>query len=886
MSRLSRTRLARRLYLAAPAWSLVVALLVLVTTALLVAAPRASAAAAGAELRQAIADVRGAERDLVAVAAGGFHPSSGSAPGLDPAAAAEFGALDEQLTAFADSADPALRERLGAVDYAVRSGMLAAPPATARPGVPISNVRIGFDPRILDRVEIVEGAAPAAADGSTTDDAVTGAPLADIEVMMSVASAARVEWAVGEARVVREIQARLRLTGIFEAVDPDAIVWQHIPSVLQPEVFDDGNAAARSLGTVYVAPGTLSTYPDLVGGASRLTVWFAFNATGLTLDDAQTTVAELRRFTQAREQIPAIGNATLRFSSGTLDAIERVLDRSGSTTALLALVGSGPLGVAAAVLGLAAQGVVVARRRTLELAAARGASPGALRRALATEGALVGIPGAALGLLVAQWLTPGALTWPSVVLAGIIGAAPAAVFAARASFPLVRARRQDLGVATRGRVRLALDLVVTGLAVVAIALLVGGGGRSGAGVDPLAVVAPLLLATAGALLAERLLPVPAGAALARAAAGPRLAGFLGLARAVREPSGSIAHLALVVAIAIATASMVLLTTLDRGTIAAAEGALGGDIRVEGGALTAEQVDELGTLPGIAAIAGIEAAGPVTLTFGAERSQIPAYVVDGAALARIQADFPGGLESGDEPVRFVVSPDLGAALGDAEYTIEGTPAALVGVAGGAAGVGGGEWLMVDRAASQTIGAGSFSPRVVVVRVSSGSEPGDVAASLSDALDDQPLVSTLEERIAGQRATPIPSTLRAGFFLAIGLAGLLAVAAILMSARLADAGRTALARTLRRLGAERTTVAAVFGIEALPATLAALVVGGVLGAAIPFLVVAAVDLAPIVGGVAPPGVVVDPLTLVALVLGALGAGGLSLLPVLLISRKESA
>jgi putative ABC transport system permease protein len=884
--RLSRTGLARRLYLAAPAWSLVVGLLVLLTSALLVAAPRASAAAAGTELRQAIADVRGAERDLAAVAAGGFHPGAGSAPGLDPVAAEEFGALEEQLVAFADSADPALRARLGAVDYTVRSGVLSAPAGTARPGVPISNVRLGFDPRIFDRVQIVEGAAPAAADGTTTTDEVTGQFLADVDVMLSADSAARVEWAVGETRVVREIQVRLRLTGTFEAVDPDAIVWQHVPSVLQPEVFDDGNAAARSLGTAYVAPGTLTTFPDLVGGASRLTVWFPFDAGGLTLADAETTVAELRRFTQAREQIPAIGNATLRFSSGTLDAIERVLDRSSSTTALLALVGSGPLGVAAAVLGLAAQGVVVARRPTLELAAARGASPGALRRALATEGALVGVPSAALGLLLAVGLTPGALTWPSVVVAGVIGAAPAAVFAARASFPLVRARRQDLGISTRGRVRLALDLVVTGLAIVATVLLVVGGGRSGSGVDPLAVVAPLLLATAGALLAERLLPAPAGAALARAAAGSRVAGFLGLARAVREPSGSIAHLALVVAIAIATASVVLLTTLDRGTVEAAEGALGGEVRAEGAALTAEKVDELATLPGVDAVAGIEAIGSVTLTFGAERSQVPAYVVDGAALARIQADFPVGLDSGDEPVPFVVSPALGAALADADYTIEGSTATLVGMAGGASGVGGGEWLMVDRSASPTIGAGSFSPRVVVASATAGSDPREVAVLLADALDGQPRVTTLDDRIADQRATPIPNTLRAGFIIAIALAALLAAAAILMSARLAAAGRTALARTLGRLGAERRTVAAVFAIEALPATLAALLVGGALGAAIPFLVVAAVDLAPIVGGIAPPAVVVDPIALVVLVLGALGAGVVSLVPVLLTSRKESA
>jgi putative ABC transport system permease protein len=885
MSRLSRAGLARRLYLAAPAWSLVVGLLVLLTTALLVAAPRAAAVAAETELERAIADVRGAERDLAAVASGGFHPGSGSAPGLDPAAAEEFGALEEQLAGLAEAADPALRDRLGAVDYTARSGVLSAPAATSRPGVPLSYVRIGFDPRILDRVGIVEGERPAPPDGEVIDDPASGLSYVLVDVMMSVDAAARVGWSVGETRDAREVQVRMRLTGTFEGLDSDAIVWQHVPSVLQPEVFDDGNAAARSIGTVYVAPGALTMLPHLSAGATRLTVWFPFDSAGLTLDDAQTTVAELRKFTQAREQLPAIGNATLRFESGTLDAIERVLDRSTSTTALLALVGSGPLGVAAAVLGLAAQGVVVARRPTLELAAARGASPGALRRALAAEGALVGIPAAALGFVAAIWLTPGTVEWPSLLVVAIIGLAPAAVFAARASSPLGRAHRRDLGASTRGRIRLALDIVVAGLAVVATVLLIVGGGRTESGVDPLAVVAPLLLATAGALLAERLLPAPAGAALARAAGRSGIAGFLGLARAVREPSGSIAHLALVVALAVTTASTVLLTTIDRGTVDAAEGALGGELRVDGPPLTADEVDELAELAGVAEVAGIEAIGSVTLTFGSKRSQVPAYVVDGAALAEIQAGFPAGLDSGEEPVPFVVSPALRAELEGAEFTIEGSTASLIGAATDAAGIGGGEWLMIDRSASETIGAGSFSPRVVVASLDAGANPDDVAEALVGAVDGA-RVATLDERIAEQRATPIPSTLRAGFMIAIGLAALLAVAAILMSARLAAAGRGALARTLRRLGAERRTVAGLFGVEAFPATLAALVVGGALGAAIPLLVVAAVDLGPIVGGIAPPAVVVDPFALVALVLGALAAGGLSLLPVLLTSRKESA
>lgn len=888
MSAPSRIGLGLRLYLAAPAWSAVVGILVVVVTGLLLAAPRATADAAGVELRQAIADVRGAQRDVVSQSTAQLVPGAGEAPGLEPEEAAVYGALDEQLRAVVAAAPADLRERLGEVDYVGRSAPLQAdapdPSADARRG----NARVAFDPRILDRVELVDGAAPVFdPDAPMVTDPVMGSLLFPVQVMMSARSAEDLDWGIGQRRTVGTTFANyeFELTGVFEADDPDAPVWQHIPSVLRAEVYDDGNTTPTATATVFVAPEAFAALPELAQG-TRLTTWMSFDATGLTIDDAPEVAIDLRRFTNQREKIPALAGATLKFDSATLDAIERVLDRSQATSALLVLVGSGPLGVAGAVLGLAAQGAVTARRPALALAAARGASPGALRRALALEGALVGIPAAAIGATLALLLTPGPLDPTMLVVAAIVGLAPAAVFAARASFPLRRSVRNDLGASTRGRLRLALDLVVSGLAGLSTVLLLLGGGTTPEGrVDWLAVVAPLLLATAGALLGERLLPAPAGASLARAAAGPRLPGFLGLARAVRDPSGSIAGLALVVAIAIAVGSSVLLTTLDRGTATAAAAALGGDVRADGPPLTPDDVDALAELPGVAAVGGVEPIGSVTFSDGPERLQVPAYVVDGAAFAALQPDFPSGLDAGEEPIPFVGSPALVADIAGDENTIEGVDARLIGSAGSAAGIGDGMWLLVDRSASEIIGAGLYVPRSVVVGLAPGADSAAVADEFAAALPGA-RVTTLDDRIAQQRATPIPGTLRAGLAVAILIAALLAVTAILMSARLAAARRVTLSRSLHRLGADRRTIVTTFVVEALPALVASLVIGGALGAAIPFLVVTAVDLAPIVGGIEPPALAADPLALALIVVGALAAGALSLAPVLLTSRKESA
>src|SRR5690606_23666645 len=104
---------------------------------------------------------------------------------------------------------------------------------------------------------------------------------------------------------------------------------------------------------------------------------------------------------------------------------------------------------------------------------------------------------------------------------------------------------------------------------------------------------------------------------------------------------------------------------------------------------------------------------------------------------------------------------------------------------------------------------------------GADSRAVATAVAEVLD-RSRVTSLDERIAQQRATPIPGTLRAGFLLAIALAALLAVGAVLMSARLAGPGRATLARTLHRLGASRRDLAATFATEVVPVTVSSLLV----------------------------------------------------------------
>src|SRR5690606_23220124 len=119
-----------------------------------------------------------------------------------------------------------------------------------------------------------------------------------------------------------------------------------------------------------------------------------------------------------------------------------------------------------------------------------------------------------------------------------------------------------------------------------------------------------------------------------------------------------------------------------------------------------------------------------------------------------------------------------------------------------------------------------------------------------------VSTLDERIRAQQDAPIPTVLRAGFAVAILVVGLLTATAILIVGRSSAARRRELAYSLHRLGASRRTIAATLAVEGIPSTLVAVLAGVVAGLGIPFLILAAVDLGPLVGGIAPPRFVVDP------------------------------
>src|SRR3546814_14575364 len=105
-------------------------------------------------------------------------------------------------------------------------------------------------------------------------------------------------WSVGETRTVargdfRTAAVTLRLTGTFEAVDPDDDYWQHVRSVLEPNIVDDGNRPPIITGTGFAHPAAVDV-AYLLAGRAETAVWYPVDAARITGANAEEAVTALR----------------------------------------------------------------------------------------------------------------------------------------------------------------------------------------------------------------------------------------------------------------------------------------------------------------------------------------------------------------------------------------------------------------------------------------------------------------------------------------------------------------------------------------------------------------------------------------------------------------
>lgn len=847
--------------------SVVVAVIVLLTTALAAAAPRALDVLFTAEVRYTVAGIAPTQRDLVANSIGGplLGPSEDESD-LPDGLGDTFGAMEDQLaTLRGDLAEP-LASAVGPAQYVAISPPLPVPADEPDRDAPLTPLVLAVDPRITDRIVIAQGKFP-----EQTTMGELG-PEGPVEIALSVASADGMRWSVGEQRTVRAGfgVVRIELTGTFDAADPTDDYWVHTPSVLEPFLFDDGNSTPSVTGTAYVNPRDVSV-AGLVMGGMRTSTWFPVRADGLNFGEATGLLRELRNFTSIPHNASTASSldqlTSFSFSSGLVGALETVTARASAISAVIAMAAAGPLGVILAVLALGARLVIGRRHSALALAGARGASPGQRRGIMAIEGLILGLPAAAIGTVAATLLIPAATGLEALALPALLGLAPAALLAAAATDASLRASRSDLG-RVRGRFTWIVEVIVVALAAVAVGLLLTRGlatSDSGVTVDPLLAATPLLLALAVCVGVLRLYPVPLAAIERAVRARNGLIPSLGAARAIRDPSAGLAPvLALVVGVSVAVFSSVMVATLDRGVDAAARATVGADLRASGPVFGPAALAAIAGLDGVTATAAVDEAGPAILRIDGVKGVVTLLVVDAASLGELRP-LPDGLESGGDAIPVVVSDDLELPA-DAKLLLEGKAIEVAGNAPHTEGVvATSRWIMIDQSRAEEVTGVGFRPHLALVDLEPGANAADVGSAIEGAVGQPVTVTTPAEAAGAIRESPAVSGLAAALTIAMALVALLCAIAVVLTSVVGARSRNRLLALLATLGLSARQARGLAAWEIAPIALTAIVAGTALGIALPWVVLGGVDLRPFTGGAAQPSIALDPVPVSAIVAG---------------------
>lgn len=882
----SLAALTRRRFATPRSAAAVIVVLTMLAAFAIAAAPRALVGVVRAEVAHQLGATAPTSRDLTGTAldAPVFGPGT-PGEGWDAGADTVFGALNDRLIAARESFSPVLRDLTAPASFAqslqtavfvAPGGALPEPPE----GLPLSRLEVMSAPDAFAALTLVDGAWPG--DVGTGE----GGLLDEVPIVLSAEAAEVMGWPIGEVRRIPASAARpalgwieeaprFVLTGIVTAADPDADRWQHLPTALAVTVFDDGNARPQATSGAWVSAATWEALYERLGGV-QTTIWYPVDAAGARGADPHALLASLRAATTASLALDDAG-LRMRLSTELVTVMGTALARANSASAILAVAAVGPLAVSVALIVLASSLIVRRRRTDLVLLTARGAPLPRLRRLLFGEGALLGLPAAAIGTGVGVLVTPGDAGIAPTVLAVLVGFAPAVALASALTGSLLSRERSDLDVPVRGRWVRILEILVVLLAVLAvIQLLLRGIGTDTAGIDPMVVVAPLLVTVALALVVVRLHPLPIAAAYTAARRRTGVVSLVGSARTLRNPAaGTTAVLAMVVAVAIAVFSSVILATVDRGAVVAAQRDVGADIRIAGPYIDEAGLDRIRAVEGVADAVGVMRGDYLPVTGSAGRESVLSVVTDTAALAAVQrgfvAPFPAEIAPGADPVDVILSATSAEAVGAGPLTVYERPAEAVGSLDTLAGFGTVlDFVIMDAADYTAIRGLGFHPRIVLADLAPGADPHAVAVAVDAAVGIPHSTRILVDSTAEIQASPAVSALRFVLLAAIAVAALLSVIALLLVAGVSRDARSRVIAMLRTMGLDRRRARGIVAWEFVPLGVTALVGGVLLGVALPLLVVSSIDLRPFTGGGAQPQLVVDPMlsgALLAVVVGAL-------------------
>lgn len=888
-SRTSLPGLLARAFRAALGPLLAMAAIVLVVATLASTAPLALRSLTSAEVAYQFENLPASRRDLVARAPG----TPAITPGTTP-----YAQFEQALAAITAAAPSPLKKTFAPAAFTFVSDQLPATRKNVDWNDPLTPITINVAPALADHIRMTAGTLPAPFDEvlDRTDNEFPGRffdPFdrhpedPQIDIILSVETAAQAGWSVDEERWVSAVGNYgyyARLAGTFEAIDPNEGFWAASPSALAPGIdyTPFGGTNTRIVkSAAFIDPGSWPTMEEQTNLAMSTTVVIPFSTAGLTVEEDEALGPQLRGFTSNAQSVASVAKAgtvaSLTFGSDAEETLMTAIARANTAMVVLVMVASGPVGAAIAGLWLLSRLIILRRRDTLALASARGASGVQLRLAQALETLLLTVPAAAIGAVIAYLLFPASWNPIAAVFAGVVALVPPVLVAIAASPRSLRTTRGDLDPSARGRYRWGLEVLVFAFTALAGFLLLQRGLTTSSGtvgVDPLLAATPLLLSLSAGLIVLRLYPLPLLGFARWVKRRKGIVAFLGSNRSIRDPAAGLAPvLAMVVGLAVAVFSGVLLGTVTGGVNTAARSTIGADLRIDSPPLQADQVEDIADVAGVAESVSIYQYNRLQNLSLEENISVPTVVVDTAALSRVQAGVPGAAridldmtKSPGERIPVLLSPDLAtqytitddSTFGNADIVGAGDP----GISPSLSGVA--DWVLIDRANSNELGIYNFLPRITLLRLDPGADITAVRAELAAIVGPDATIASPADAAALLNGSPVSGGLQLALLALIVIVALLCAGTVVIALMLSGPARERLLALLRTLGLSRGQSRGITAWEVGPTAIVAIVTGCILGAVLPLIVLAGVDLRPFTGGVLQPVITLDP-ALLGIVIG---------------------
>jgi putative ABC transport system permease protein len=658
----------------------------------------------------------------------------------------------------------------------------------------------------------------------------------------------------------------VRITGIVDPRDPRGSYWSADPRLRAPGLLVQPGSSPPTVywnASLLIAPDAA---PALLGTLGEPQPYWRFAlATGhLTTHDVPALtdrIASLEGGPALLEIKGAVDeNASLTTDMDGILASYTTMRDAIAPVVAVAAVGIGA--VAAVVLAMTG-GLFAARRRAeLSLLRSRGGSLRGIGGRLLAESAVVALPAAAAGLLLAVLVVGEARLLPAVTGAGAVAVTACAVLPVHAVTrhrrPRVPGERDDVVLARPSTRRTVAELTLLILAVGAVVALRRRGTSDGA--DHLVSAAPVLVALIAALVLVRLYPLPLRWAARPAGRLRGAVGFLSLARTGRSSAaGALPLLALLVALSTAAFGGSVLAGVADARDRAALLATGADARVsspgdtvplpKGAAravadvpgvqdVTAVQIEHALTLP---ARDQADRSAPLAVSLVGADPGAYARVARGLGLGAFPADAlrtaPAGGSGGEPVLHAVASPGVAEELGKGTHRIDSIAGAftvrIAAVRSRTPAVSSAEFLVVD--GSQL----TYRAPTALLATGAGID-GKALRAAVQGMDDDLTVRLRTEARAAFTDSPLQSGAERIYAAAIAAGAGYAVLALLLSLMQAAPERATLLARLRTMGLTTRQGRQLLGLEALPQALLAAVGGVLVGWATIHLLAPGVDL----------------------------------------------